>query len=99
MSWTSVRDLRASTSALEHGHKLPIRNTRSEMKKLLNPSYACMLIAVAVVAYGLRAPADGPSVRIENASGEVQLQNSRDGTGSFRPATWRPASRSAGRSS
>src|SRR5215210_3702070 len=96
MSWTSVRDLRASTSALEHGHKLPIGNTRSDMKKLLNPSYACMLIAVAVVAYGFRAPSDGPSVRIENASGEVQLQNSRDGTAIFQTGNLAPGKQVSG---
>lgn len=50
------------------------------MKKLFNPNYACLLIAVVVVAVGLRPPADGPSVRTQNASGEVQLTNSKDGS-------------------
>lgn len=53
------------------------------MRKPLNPSFLLMLVALAVAAWGLRAPAEEPSVRIERASGDVQLVNSKDGSAVF----------------
>jgi hypothetical protein len=66
------------------------------VKKLLNPNFACMLIAVAVVAYGFRPAADGPRVRIDNTSGEVQLQNSKDGTAIFHTGNLAPGKEVSG---
>ncbi len=60
------------------------------MKKLFNPSYLCLLIAVAVVVIGYRPPDRGPSVEIQNASGEVQLQNSKNGSAIFQTAGLAP---------
>ena len=60
------------------------------MKKLFNPSYLCLLIAVAVVVIGYRPPERGPSVEIQNASGEVQLQNSKNGSAIFQTAGLAP---------
>lgn len=60
------------------------------MKKLFNPSYLCLLIAVAVVVVGYRPPDRGPSVEIQNASGEVQLQNSKNGSAIFQTAGLAP---------
>ena len=60
------------------------------MRKLFNPSYLCLLIAVAVVVIGYRPPERGPSVEIQNASGEVQLQNSKNGSAIFQTAGLAP---------
>jgi spore coat-associated protein N len=60
------------------------------VKRLFNPSYLCLLIAVAVVVIGYRPPERGPSVEIQNASGEVQLQNSKNGSAIFQTAGLAP---------
>lgn len=60
------------------------------MKKVFNPSYLCLLVAVAVVVIGYRPPERGPSVEIQNASGEVQLQNSKNGSAIFQTAGLAP---------
>jgi hypothetical protein len=58
---------------------MPIKTTGSRVKKLFNPINVCLLVAVAAVLYGYRAPQPAPSVEIQNASGAVQLQNSKNG--------------------
>jgi spore coat-associated protein N len=60
------------------------------VKKVFNPSYLCLLVAVAVVVIGYRPPERGPSVEIQNASGEVQLQNSKNGSAIFQTAGLAP---------
>jgi hypothetical protein len=66
------------------------------VKKLFNPTYVCLLIAVAVLAYGLRPPADAPTVEIQNASGEVQLANSKNGTAVFQTGNLAPGQQVTG---
>ncbi len=60
------------------------------MKKVFNPSYLCLLVAVAVVVIGYRPPERAPSVEIQNASGEVQLQNSKNGAAILQTAGLAP---------
>jgi hypothetical protein len=50
------------------------------VKKLLNPVNVCLLVAVAAVVYSYRPPEPAPSVEIQNASGAVELQNSKNGS-------------------
>jgi hypothetical protein len=50
------------------------------VKKLLNPVNLCLLVAVAGLLYGYRPPERAPSVEIQNASGEIELQNSKNGS-------------------
>jgi len=66
------------------------------VKKLLNPTYLCVLVAVAVLAYGLRPPAAAPSVEIQNASGEVQLANSKNGSAVFQTGNLAPGQQVSG---
>src|SRR3954462_11383983 len=53
------------------------------VKKLLNPVNICLLVVVAGLLYGYRPPERAPSVEIQNASGEIQLQNSKNGAAIF----------------
>ncbi len=53
------------------------------MKKLLNPVNLCLLVAVAGLLYAYRPPAPAPKVEMQNASGEITLQNSKNGAAVF----------------
>src|SRR3954451_8079164 len=60
------------------------------VKKLLNPVNICLLVVVAGLLYGYRPPERAPSVEIQNASGEIQLANSRNGSAVFQTAGLAP---------
>jgi hypothetical protein len=60
------------------------------VKKLLNPVNLCLLVAVAGLLYAYRSPAPAPKVEIQNASGEITLQNSKNGAAVFNAAGLAP---------
>jgi hypothetical protein len=60
------------------------------VKKLLNPVNLCLLVAVAGLLYAYRPPAPAPSVQIQNASGQIELVNSKNGAAIFNAAGLAP---------
>jgi hypothetical protein len=66
------------------------------VKKLLKPVNICLLVAVAAVLYGYRPPERAPRVEIQNASGEIQLANSKNGSAILNAAGLAPGKQVTG---
>jgi hypothetical protein len=60
------------------------------VNKLLNPVNILLLVAVAGVLYAYRPPERAPSVEIRNASGEIELVNSKNGAAVFQTSKLAP---------